>query len=289
MKIIFSRKGFDSTYGGVPSPIFPDGSLMPFPIPTKKRGRPLEEIRDPSGTSISKIVSDLTNNEIGSTNLVHLDPDLQSTSVDRRLGWRPSFGQASSAQQHLANQNVGQGDLFLFFGWYRRIQKTGNKWEYMPNCRGIHCIFGWLQIDEVILLDGNRNKTSEKRPWLYDHPHIAEPSDTRNDTLYLSRETLSLFPREKNFPGAGIFNHWAAQLQLTTPGKSRSNWQLPLWMKQPQSTLPPLTYHGRMDRWTNDDKFAYLKSVAKGQEFVQDIKSSHEAIRWLKSLFRNCA
>ncbi len=35
MKIILSRKGFDSSAGGVPSPIFPDGGLLSLPIPDK--------------------------------------------------------------------------------------------------------------------------------------------------------------------------------------------------------------------------------------------------------------
>jgi len=33
MKIILSRKGFDSTYGGFPSPIFEDGRMISLPIP----------------------------------------------------------------------------------------------------------------------------------------------------------------------------------------------------------------------------------------------------------------
>lgn len=33
MKIILSRKGFDSENGGYPSPILPDGSLLSIPIP----------------------------------------------------------------------------------------------------------------------------------------------------------------------------------------------------------------------------------------------------------------
>ncbi len=33
MKIILSRKGFDGTYGGYPSPIFPDGRMLSMPIP----------------------------------------------------------------------------------------------------------------------------------------------------------------------------------------------------------------------------------------------------------------
>jgi len=35
VKIILSRKGFDSAAGGVPSPILPDGSLVSLPIPDK--------------------------------------------------------------------------------------------------------------------------------------------------------------------------------------------------------------------------------------------------------------
>ena len=33
MKIILSRKGFDAEYGGQPSPILPDGTLLSMPIP----------------------------------------------------------------------------------------------------------------------------------------------------------------------------------------------------------------------------------------------------------------
>jgi hypothetical protein len=35
MRIIFSRKGFDSSSGGVPSPIFPDGRMLSLPIPDR--------------------------------------------------------------------------------------------------------------------------------------------------------------------------------------------------------------------------------------------------------------
>jgi len=33
MKVILSRKGFDSAYGGYPSPILPDGKMVSLPIP----------------------------------------------------------------------------------------------------------------------------------------------------------------------------------------------------------------------------------------------------------------
>ena len=35
MKVILSRKGFDSRYGSQPSPILPDGTLLSLPIPAK--------------------------------------------------------------------------------------------------------------------------------------------------------------------------------------------------------------------------------------------------------------
>ena len=34
MKIILSRKGFDSENGGYPSPILPNGTLLSIPIPS---------------------------------------------------------------------------------------------------------------------------------------------------------------------------------------------------------------------------------------------------------------
>ena len=37
MKVILSRKGFDSSNGGCPSPILPDGTLLSLPIPSQDR------------------------------------------------------------------------------------------------------------------------------------------------------------------------------------------------------------------------------------------------------------
>jgi hypothetical protein len=33
MNVILSRKGFDSQYGGYPSPVLPDGRMISLPIP----------------------------------------------------------------------------------------------------------------------------------------------------------------------------------------------------------------------------------------------------------------
>jgi hypothetical protein len=37
MKVILSRKGFDSSYGGFASPILPDGRIISLPIPSSDK------------------------------------------------------------------------------------------------------------------------------------------------------------------------------------------------------------------------------------------------------------
>jgi len=45
MRIILSRKGFDSGSGGCPSPIFPDGSMFAMPIPYEPSPVRYEDLR----------------------------------------------------------------------------------------------------------------------------------------------------------------------------------------------------------------------------------------------------
>lgn len=57
MKVILSRKGFDSANGGIVSPIFEDGTMISFPIPSNDTDT--YNSLEYSGTSYSKILSDL--------------------------------------------------------------------------------------------------------------------------------------------------------------------------------------------------------------------------------------
>ncbi len=107
MKIIFSRKGFDSGYGGVPSPILPAGSTVSLPIPSPF-GRPLSDLRF-GNEPLGEMVNELTCGRVATTQSVHLDPDLVAATVPRLPGWSAAFGQTSSAQGHLRNQNIGLG------------------------------------------------------------------------------------------------------------------------------------------------------------------------------------
>jgi hypothetical protein len=104
MKIILSRKGFDSVAGGVASPIFQtDDRLISLPIPANGgNGIPYEEIGFDDST-LGAMIADLTGERIwrSSRKTAHLDPDLRRIARGRMPGWRPLFGQADRAQSHL--------------------------------------------------------------------------------------------------------------------------------------------------------------------------------------------
>src|SRR5690348_14530575 len=102
MKIILSRKGFDSASGGVPSPIMPDGRLVSLPIPYEKNELTFGQLAlEVDGDPIGKLVTDLTRNRFTDKSRCHLDPDLNRDAVRRRpVNWRPAFGQSDRAQRH---------------------------------------------------------------------------------------------------------------------------------------------------------------------------------------------
>lgn len=71
MKIILSRKGFDSTNGGIVSPIFEDGTMISFPIPSNDIDT--YDSLCYNGTKYSQILHDL---RYKGGDHCHLDPDL---------------------------------------------------------------------------------------------------------------------------------------------------------------------------------------------------------------------
>ena len=169
MKIILSRKGFDSSYGGVPSPVLPGIGPVSLPIPSQAG----ESARSysASGLPLADLISQLPRGKFDAQTLVHFDPDLDSMSRSRKSGWGPSFGQVGAAQSHLANRGVGIGDLFLFFGWFRPAERYEDRWCFVPGAASFHALFGWLQVGMVIQLSDR--DTNQVPAWLADHPHVA--------------------------------------------------------------------------------------------------------------------
>lgn len=78
MKIVLSRKGFDSSAGGCPSPILPDGQLLSLPIPDTLSPTRYADLGLPSG-----LLDDLTRGRIELNHGAHLDPDIHWRSLPR--------------------------------------------------------------------------------------------------------------------------------------------------------------------------------------------------------------
>ena len=53
-----------------------------------------------------------------------MDPDIRKgIRLREPSSWKPAFGQIGASQGLLSNAKVEVGDLFLFFGWFRRIEQ----------------------------------------------------------------------------------------------------------------------------------------------------------------------
>ena len=52
----------------------------------------------------------------------------------------------SIAQGH--RDRRGAGAVFLFFGLYRRVEKTVRGWRFVRGTPDLHVLWGWLQVDQ---------------------------------------------------------------------------------------------------------------------------------------------
>lgn len=286
MKLILSRKGFDSAAGGVASPIFPDGVLISLPIRARGAQHAFREIAKGPDGSLGPLVEDLTRGRCPGDALAHLDPDLAAEALHRAPSWRPAFGQTGAAATHLARSGVGPGDVFVFFGWFRAVERGADgRWRYRNGAPDLHSVFGWLQIGEAIRVDERgRDALLAEKPWLAGHPHLHFGPDPRN-ILYLAADRLTLPGLDDSgLPGGGEIARFDERLAFSCrKAGRRSIWRLPDWFL-PGEDRPPLTYHSDPKRWSRDGGDALLASAAQGQEFVLDCAGRPEAAPWLLRL-----
>jgi len=181
MKVILSRKGFDSENGGFPSPILPNGQMISLPIPDQKDDIRYSDVKAGELTCYDlmkgfnpRIKSDNKRLDIDENTRCHLDPDIHRKAIGREPNWKPLFGQVDAAQGHLRKQKVREGDLFLFFGWFRKTEYEDGKLVFDPIERDLHVIFGYLQIGEIIKVDPEFDVPK----WMKYHPHTNESTGT---------------------------------------------------------------------------------------------------------------
>jgi hypothetical protein len=264
MKLIFSRKGWDSTAGEKPNPIV-DGQFVPLPIPKRvNRGGnlPLNVIYSPPPSSIS------LNNFVGSLpGYFHPDPWLYREMLKNTPnGWLPALGHtpSSSAERHLVNQNVKTGDIMLFFGWFREATFAQGKLIFQRGKPDLHVIFGYLQIGEKV--KRNDFPALKKRiPGLSAHPHVMNTMG--DDVLYVARPFLDIPGVPQNaIAGGGLFSKFRNRLILTddeNDNKKRSSWRLRGWASS--DVFPQMSY---LKKWKREQSDWTVENSLQGQEFV---------------------
>ena len=228
MKVILSRKGFDSSNGGCPSPIMPDGTLLSMPIPSDDRDS-FDDLCY-NGTPYSRILQQLAPKK--TFGHCHVDPDIRDNCRAKAIAnWKPGFGQSGSAQGVLVNAGVEPGDLFLFFGWFRKVELYNGCYRYIRQSNkggfydhsDVHAIYGYMQIGEILTA---KDRISEY-PW---HPHASD-SHICNGTnaIYIPTKNLSFMPEHK---GYGILDYRVDRV-LTMENRNRGTWnELPFLMPE---------------------------------------------------------
>jgi hypothetical protein len=309
MKIVLSRKGFDSKYGGTASPAFKqDNSFISLPIPAENADYAKEHdykicYRDLnfSGHNYGKLIDDLfrrKTRKLAKDTLVHLDPDIiKDVYSPRDQDWIPLFGQDQPAQSHLRIQKIGPGDIFLFFGLFRWVKIENGVYKYISEKieKPFHMLWGWMQVGKKIELhqqdDYNKQWVSDNpmvENWMKYHPHFAMEKSKEN-TLYVGNQDLII---DNNLVlangGAGSFKTYREELQLTAKNSNLTDWLLPsFFYSEDQSKR--LSCHPSNESWKRRGDKVSLKATPIGQEFILDCLDNNEAIEWLIDLISNKA
>ncbi len=265
MKIILSRKGFDSSNGGCPSPIMPDGTLLSMPIPTDDDVS-FSDIAW-NGITYADILKQISPRKAYSN--CHLDPDIRDNRIYKIEGWKPAFGQTGAAQGLLANSGVEAGDIFLFFGWFRRVEQTNTGYRFVVRKKNdfyygndLQVIYGYMQIGQII----TDQEEIKKYFW---HPHSSSIHTCNpNNALYLPSEKLSF---NQNLSGYGTLDYRKDRV-LTMAGKGRATWN-------EYSFLAPEYIYG--DR-KNCSKYGGIYYAGIWQELV--INESEGLFDWVKQI-----
>lgn len=238
------------------SPILPCGCLCSIPIPYGN-GIPYSKIQF-GKRPLPEICSGLKSDWKG---FAHLDPDLRPESATRPSGWRAAFGQSSAAAGHLEKQGVGEGDLFLFFGWFRKTERSNGGLKFVSGDPGRHVIYGWLQVGRVFRVNEQKQLPNDLL-FLQEHPHFRFlKSEKGRNTIYVSSQSGL---------GAGLFGAASEELVLTQQESPiRSQWRLPTPAFKSLSRTQSLSYHGNA-KWGTTSAGIDLRVVSRGQEFVFD-------------------
>lgn len=281
-KIILSRKGFDTSTGGIPSWIYQNKSFS-IPIPEADSGIFYNQLQFNNQFNYLDVMRDLG---LKFYSEAHLDPDINKGLLQNRpQNWRAAFGQHGAALSHLLNSPfaVGVGDLFLFFGWFKEITLKNGRFTYIKNAPEVHLLYGWLEIGEIVPLPN-----SNCPDYLVTHPHqvFVKEYGRGANCIFVAAEKSSWFQDESGnaLPGAGNFVYHPDLIlsHLKSEPYKRSLWELPNCFFRNNKCI--LSYHesreGITKRGLKNKKL--LQSVARGQEFIAPANTA--LTKWVNAL-----
>ncbi|MBR5916195.1 MAG: hypothetical protein IKZ57_07095 [Spirochaetia bacterium] len=317
MKVILSRKGFDSSYGGFPSIILPKEmgrKMISFPIPEKGEREKDEKGKYTNKTKIGiegigaeniKFVlddkSELTLAEIFSqlhfkedkikiagekqsfkNTIFHYDPAIQTIydtdgNETRGLHGYAAFGQSKAAAGHLLNKGIKEGDIFLFFGTFKNTELREEKITYKRE-KEFHALWGYMVVDDVISVDNVDNEEGKKQFEKYKNKYPG-----LKDHPHFMNRNNKYEKSDKNIiicgKNFGTFNFKKNIHKLTRDGKSKSYWDIP----ESLDCLigHEITYH--KDKITTK----HFKSASIGQEFVVKHNFNENEIKDLLNRLQN--
>lgn len=270
MKIILCRRGLGPSFGGYPSPILPDGTLLSIPIPSEHWvNDTYYENLNYNGKNFAEILNEILECKHRFSARCHLDTairtydGLTNCNLRRSNDWKPSCGVNGSSLQHLFDQGVKIDDIFLFFGLFREAEIVAGRYRFVKGAKEKYIIWGYLQIGKVL-----HNPTSKKYPWFGHHPYL-DVKDELN-SIFLARDTIS-WDRRK--PGSGCLDFNQERL-LTKDGMSPSIWELHDFLME--TDISCHNDENRVDGLFNSNE---LK-----QEFVFSADDRPEIIKWVSRI-----
>lgn len=268
MKIVFSRKGFDDQYGGIPSVIWPNSrEMLSFPIPVRslEKGHRAEDLSF-MGHRLNKLLFDLKYNWNRHGDSFHFDPMIQPLLPENTLVG--AFGQSGSALGHLKKNHISKGDIFLFFGTFCECYWDGDRLSYYKMMHPFHAIWGFLEVDSCNdisqIISETTNEIINAYPGLRSHPHI------KNREIYKSHNTLFI---GRNF---GTFRY-SQLLRLSKENFKKSVWELPEDFREVKIS------HVKLADVQKDPPRVDFYTASKGQEFI--LEDPNDGImEWLNSI-----
>ena len=293
MKVILSKKGFDSSYGQQSSIILPQKygyKMISFPIPetnSNNAGVPSENInyifKDEKPFNLKDLFNqlDITNKikfqeksktRIFTENKFHLDPEVFITSEIRKKQNYAAFGQSGPAAGALLDKSdpLEKDDVFLFFGTFQRTFINNGKITYDDLMNPIHALWGYMIVDDIIHINKDMtnidNKYIQKYPDIENHLHFINRANEGDNNIIICGKRFGTFSYDEKY-------------RLTKPDYQKTCWSISDAFKK--ANMKYLITE-KKDRIILDPKRILANGI--GQEFVTSNFDEEEMKKWLKGL-----